>query len=209
MGTTNALGAEMRAAIAAAASSPPTPDRKFNKDDKFIAYGLKTDAWRAIMRGFRPRIRELSLDERLALADTLFGEGEGWLGHSAIYVLGLSVRELGPRAFRPSRPHGGALHRLVARRRRLHLPVLQPLLLAHRGETLALLGQWNRSPNRWKRRASVVASCARSANRAGSRRMRYGCARNSCATPRTSCKKASAGRSRTSCAATPAACWIM
>ena len=30
-------------------------------------------------------------------------------------------------------------------------------LLAHRAETLALLERWNRSPNRWKRRASVVA----------------------------------------------------
>jgi 3-methyladenine DNA glycosylase AlkD len=37
------------------------------------------------------------------------------------------------------------------------IAVHQPLLLAHRPETLALLERWNRSPNRWKRRASVVA----------------------------------------------------
>jgi 3-methyladenine DNA glycosylase AlkD len=36
------------------------------------------------------------------------------------------------------------------------ISVVQPLLLVHRAETLALLERWNRSPNRWKRRASVV-----------------------------------------------------
>jgi 3-methyladenine DNA glycosylase AlkD len=37
------------------------------------------------------------------------------------------------------------------------ITVIQPLLLAHRPETLALLERWNGSSNRWKRRASVVA----------------------------------------------------
>ena len=37
------------------------------------------------------------------------------------------------------------------------IAVIQPLLRAHRSETLALLERWNGSANRWKRRASVVA----------------------------------------------------
>jgi hypothetical protein len=77
LNTIGELASEVRAAIEAAATGPPTPHRKFNKDDEFIAYGLNTPSWRAIMRGFRPRIRALSLDERLSLADALLAEGEG------------------------------------------------------------------------------------------------------------------------------------
>jgi 3-methyladenine DNA glycosylase AlkD len=150
------IAADVRAAIEAAATGPPTPERKFNKNDEFVAYGLNTPAWRAIMRGFRPRIRALSLDERLSLADALLADGEGWLGHSAIYVLALSVRELGPQ-------HLERLDRMAdsftgwSHVDDVCISVVQPLLLVHRAETLALLERWNRSPNRWKRRASVVA----------------------------------------------------
>jgi 3-methyladenine DNA glycosylase AlkD len=150
------LAQEIRAAIESAATGPPSPERKFNKNDEFVAYGLKTPAWRAIMRGFRERIAVLSLDDRLSLAETLFAEGEGWLGHSAIYVLALSVPELGPQ-------HLERLDSLAGRFTGwshvddVCISVLQPLLLAHRTETLALLERWNGSPNRWKRRASVVA----------------------------------------------------
>jgi 3-methyladenine DNA glycosylase AlkD len=152
----NPLATEIRAAIESAATRPPAPDRKFNKDDEFIAYGLNTPAWRAIMRSFRPRIRALPLEERLDLADALFAEGEGWLGHSAIYVLALSVDELSPQDFErldqmADRFTGWSHVDDVC------ISVIQPLLLAHRDATLSLLERWNRSPNRWKRRSSVVA----------------------------------------------------
>lgn len=156
MGTIDALAADIRAAIAAAATGPPTPDRKFNKDDEFIAYGLKTDLWRAVMRPFRPRFAALSLNERLDLAEALLAQRIGELGHSAIYVLALSVRELGPQ-------HCERLDRMAddftgwSHVDDVCITVLQPLLLAHREATLALLDRWNGSPNRWKRRASVVA----------------------------------------------------
>jgi 3-methyladenine DNA glycosylase AlkD len=157
MGQAAGLLEEIRVALEKAAGhAPPKPERKFNKDEKFVAYGLTTPAWRAIMRGFRPRIRALSRDERLGLADALFAEGEGWLGHSAIYVLTLSTEEL--RA-----THFERLDRLAdgftgwSHVDDVCISVIQPLLLTHRAETLALLERWNRSPNRWKRRASVVA----------------------------------------------------
>ena len=152
----NPLATEIRAAIESAATRPPAPDRKFNKDDEFITYGLNTPAWRAIMRSFRPRIRALPLEERLDLADALFAEGEGWLGHSAIYVLALSVGELGPQHFE-------RLDRMADRFTGwshvddVCISVLQSLLVGHTGPTLQLLESWNGSPNRWKRRASVVA----------------------------------------------------
>ena len=157
MSAVDDLVAEVRAEIEAAAGHrPPSPDRKFNKDDEFVAYGLKVPAWRAIMRGLRPRFKALSLDERLGLAEALFNQGEGWLGHSAIYVLALSVNELAPE-------HYERLDRMADRFTGwshvddVCISVLQPLLIAHRAETLELLERWNRSPNRWKRRASVVA----------------------------------------------------
>ena len=130
---------EVRAAFEAAAGhTPPAPERKFNKDDEFVAYGLKVPTWRAIMRGFRPRLRTLSLDERLALAEALLHEGEGWLGHSGIYVLALSVGELGPEQFeRLDRMADGFTG--WSHVDDFCIAVLQPLLLAHRVETLALL----------------------------------------------------------------------
>jgi len=150
------LVAEIRTAIESAATGPPTPDRKFNKDDEFVAYGLNVPVWRKIMREFRSRLRALSLDQRLDLAEALFAQGESWLGHSAIYVLALSVEKLGPQHFE-------LLDRMADRFTGwshvddVCISVIQPLLRAHRSETLALLERWNRSPNRWKRRASVVA----------------------------------------------------
>jgi 3-methyladenine DNA glycosylase AlkD len=130
--------------------------RKFSKDDEFVAYGLKTDVWRDVMRGFRARIKALSLEARLDLADELFRQRIGELGHSAIYALALSVTELGPE-------HIERLDRMAdgftgwSHVDDFCIGVLQPLLLAHRAEPLALLERWNRSPSRWKRRASVVA----------------------------------------------------
>jgi 3-methyladenine DNA glycosylase AlkD len=153
----NGLVAQIRAAIEEAAGHhPPAPERKFNKDDEFVAYGLKVPAWRAIMRRFRPRMKALSLRQRLDLAEALFDHGEGWLGHSAIYVLALDPAALGPRHFERLDSMGDRFTGW-SHVDDFCISVLQPLLLAHRRETLALLERWNRSPNRWKRRASVVS----------------------------------------------------
>lgn len=152
-----ALAAETRRAIEAAAGNrAPQPDRKFNKDGEFVAYGLKTGPWREVMRRFRPHFAALSTDERLELAARLLGERIGELGHSGIYVLALSVRELRP-------PHFDALDRMAddftgwSHVDDFCIGVMQPLLRSYPRETLQLLERWNRSLNRWKRRASVVA----------------------------------------------------
>src|SRR5439155_510076 len=68
------LVAGIRSTIESAATRPPTPDRKFNKDDEFVAYGLNVPAWRRIMREFRPQLRALPLNERLDLVR----KGVGW-----------------------------------------------------------------------------------------------------------------------------------
>jgi 3-methyladenine DNA glycosylase AlkD len=159
------LVAEVRQAIAKAAGGiAPLLERKpalsraegFNKDDEFVAYGLKVPAWRAVLREFRPRFRALSLEERLQLAEALLADGEGWMGHTGIHVLAMSVGEMGPEHFE-------RLDRMAdcftgwSHVDDVCITVIQPLLRSHRAEALALLERWNRSPNRWKRRASVVA----------------------------------------------------
>ncbi len=151
------LAAELRRAITAAAGGrEPRPDRKFSKDDEFVAYGLYTAEWRRVTREFRPRFLALPLEERLDMAAQLLAERIGELGHSGIHVLALSVRDLGPQ-------HFDRLDRLAddftgwSHVDDFCIGVLQPLLLNHREATLELLERWNRSPSRWKRRASVVA----------------------------------------------------
>lgn len=152
------LAAEVHSAIrGAAGGGAPASDMTFNKPgEEWVSYGLKTDVWRAAMRQFRPRFSALTLDERLDLASALLAERIGELGHSGIDVLATGVRELGPE-------HFARLDRMLddfsgwSHVDDFCIGVMQPLLLAHRRPALEMLRQWNRSPNRWKRRASVVA----------------------------------------------------
>lgn len=131
-------------------------DIRFHKDDEYLAYGLYTPVWRRIMREFRPRFLPLPLKGRLDLAAALFAEHVGEMGHTGIHLLALSAKELGP-------PHFDSLDRLLDDFRSWShvdafcIDVLQPVLLNHPEATLKLLERWNRSSNRWKRRASVVA----------------------------------------------------
>jgi 3-methyladenine DNA glycosylase AlkD len=104
---------------------------------------------------FRPRFLDLALRERLETAARLAAEHIGELAHAGIHIIALSVNELDPR-------HFPILDRLAEDFRdwsevdHFCLDVAQPLLWRHTKATLALLGRWNRSENRWKRRASVV-----------------------------------------------------
>jgi 3-methyladenine DNA glycosylase AlkD len=153
----DALALEIRGALKAAAGGrEPRVDTTFNKPGgEWVSFGLGASELRAVTRGFRPRIKDLSLDERLDLAEALLADGSGEMGHAGIDVLALTAKELGPEHF----------VRLDAMlddfRGWSHvddfcISVAQPLLLAHPEETLAQLRAWNTSPNRWKRRTSVV-----------------------------------------------------
>jgi 3-methyladenine DNA glycosylase AlkD len=133
----------------------PAPDRQFHKHDEYLSYGLKAPEFRQIMKEFYPRFLKLSLQERLDLAEGLLQEHIGELGHVGLYLLSLSVKDLGPE-------HFAYLDVLPEHFRSwshvdsLCLGVMQPLLWRHQRETLALLEEWSRSPIRWKRRASIV-----------------------------------------------------
>ena len=134
----------------------PKPDRKFHKHDEYVCYGLGAADGRRILKEFRPRFLALSLQERLDLAERLLKEHVGELGHIGIHLLELSKKELNP-------GHFGFIDRLCDHFRSwshvdyLCVELVKTWLGRFREETLALLAEWNRSPNRFKRRASVVA----------------------------------------------------
>ena len=151
-----ALCAELGRAIEKAAGrAEPLPERRFHKHKDYLSYGLKSADFYALMKRFRPRFVELTLDERLELAASLLGDHIGELGHTGIYILALSTTELKQR-------HFTTLDRLMDDFRSWsHVDhfcseVLKPLLNLERRETLAWVERWNRSDNRFKRRASVV-----------------------------------------------------
>jgi hypothetical protein len=133
----------------------PVPDRGFHRHDEYLSYGLKASEFRMIMKDFCPRFLKLSLQERMGLAVRLLEERIGELGHVGLYILTLSVKDLGPRHF-PYLDDLPKHFRSWSHVDHLSLGVMQLLLWRYRKETLELLDEWSRSPIRWKRRASVV-----------------------------------------------------
>ena len=108
------------------------------------------------MKEFRPRFLKLKLPERLELAQQLLGKHIGELGHAGIYVLTLSVEQLQTRHF-PLLDAVADDFRSWSHIDHFCTEVMAPLLFKFSEKTLALLEKWNHSPNRFKRRASVVA----------------------------------------------------
>jgi len=133
----------------------PKPDLKFHKHDEYLSYGLKASEFREILKEFRPRFLKLSLQERMDLAEKFLQKHLGELGHVGLYILTLSVKNLGPEnfAYLNSLPEH---FRSWSHVDHLSLGVMQPLLWRYRKETLEQLDKWTRSPVRWKRRAAVV-----------------------------------------------------
>ena len=133
----------------------PMADRKFHKHDEYLSYGLTASEFRMLLKDFQPRFLGLSVEERMALAKNLLEEDIGELGHIGLYVITLSVKELGPEHF--DFLNGLPEHfRSWSHVDHLALGIMQPLLWRYRKETLKLLDEWSLSPIRWKRRASIV-----------------------------------------------------
>lgn len=133
----------------------PRAEKKYHRHEEYVAYGLKAADFYALLDSYRSRILEFSLNERLSLSRELLATRLGELGHAGIRVLCFSIEELTPR-------HFPVLDRLMEDFRswsqvdHFCACVLQPLLRKFRKETLAQLEVWNLSPQRFKRRASVV-----------------------------------------------------
>lgn len=147
---------DLRATIEQAGGrKSPQPDTRYHRHREYVAFGLVTaDLWR-IMKEFRPRLLALPLDDRLDLAARLLADHLGELGHAAIYIQALSVKELRPE-------HYVYLDRTADDWRSWsHVDyfcgdVMRSLLERLPDETMALIEAWLQSPNRWKRRASIV-----------------------------------------------------
>jgi 3-methyladenine DNA glycosylase AlkD len=149
----------------AAGRRTPRIDRKYHKHEEYRSLGLKAEDFHRIMKDFKPRFGEISLSEALDQAEELIASPTGELGHAGITLLSLRVRELGPEYYaRFERMADG--FRSWSHVDGFSLGVLQPLLQYHRRETLELLDRWSESPDRFKRRASVVVFTRKAAKSA-------------------------------------------
>ena len=133
----------------------PQIERHYHKHDQYICYGLKMPDFHRMMKQYRPRFLELDLQKKLELAGGLLKTHIGELGHASIYVLSISAKQLQPKHF--------AILDAVAEEFRswsqvdfFCTEVVPSPLFEYPKQMLELLGKWNRSPNRFKRRASVV-----------------------------------------------------
>lgn len=151
------LAIEIEEAIRSAAGDRhPQPERRFHKHDEYISFGLYTSDFWIIMKSFKTRILALGLDDRVVLSECLLTEHIGEFGHAGIHVLALSAGELEP-------AHFSSLGKLLNDFRswshvdHFCADVIKRLLIEYPDETIKLLKAWNKSPNRFKRRASVVA----------------------------------------------------
>jgi 3-methyladenine DNA glycosylase AlkD len=136
-------------------SSEPQIDRHYHKHDQYICYGLKTPDFHKMMKEFKPRFLALALPQRLELAKQLFSKHIGELGHAAIYVLQISAKQLQPEHF-PILDSIGDDFRSWTHVDFFSTKVAPSILFNYPTQTLQFLEEWNCSPNRFKRRTSVV-----------------------------------------------------
>jgi 3-methyladenine DNA glycosylase AlkD len=129
--------------------------QRFHKH-KVRCYGLSSAAWKVILRQFREPFRQLTLEERLLLAERLLDSEMLEEPSLGVHLWAVSVDQLGPEHF--SNLDCGLEHfNSWGTTDGFCVNVLQPLLRKYPSGVLTLLRQWNHSANRWKRRASVVA----------------------------------------------------
>ncbi len=122
--------------------------------EQVVSYGFDKSDMEQVHRRFDGHFRELSLAEGIALAGKLIRSGNSTLIHIGIHLLGLRRDELDPSHFRF---FDEVVDHFVGWGNVDHFrSVLQSLLDRHPDEVIGLLRKWNRSDNRWKRRASVV-----------------------------------------------------
>jgi 3-methyladenine DNA glycosylase AlkD len=157
---------EVRDAMEDAAGHPiPQIDQKSHKHEEYLSLGLKAADFHRLMKDFAPRFREITLSEALDQAEALLASPIIELGGAGITLLSLRVEELGPEYY-------ARFERIAAGFRgwsyvdAFCFGILQPLLRSHRRETLELLERWSESPDRFKRRASVVAFTRKAAKSA-------------------------------------------
>ena len=129
---------------------------RYEQSADFSGYNLRSAQFMEVFKTFLPDFKKLTPEERRALAETLLHSGNHELVASAIRLMVLDLNSLLPDsdgfvARMPEYFHGwGSTDDFCVN-------LLHPLMLRQPGDVLPLLAAWNHSPNRWARRASVVA----------------------------------------------------
>lgn len=123
-----------------------------------ITYGLNSFDFKKVYSRFDSRFCELHLDEAVELAGKLIKSRNSTLIHIGIHILETRREELSP-VHLPC--FDEFLDRFVSWGNVDHLctgrdSVLKMMLEKYPEQVIELLGRWNKSSNRWKRRASVV-----------------------------------------------------
>ena len=133
----------------------PQVERRYHKHDQYVCYGLKTPDFHRLMKEYRSRFLELSLEQRLDFASYLLRTRIGELGHAGIYVLSISSDQLQPKHF-PILDDVADYFTSWSHVDVFCTRVTPTLLFNYPKQMLQFLEKWNKSPNRFKRRASVV-----------------------------------------------------
>lgn len=151
----NDLYREMTEAICALASYEPRAQRQVAYGDEFYELGIYTQPHRQVLRQFKPRLRQLGLDARLELAARLLETRVQPYASATIAILSWSVNELTPEHFET---FDALLDHFYSwgTTDDFCVNVMYALVEKYPREAVKLARQWNRSPNPWKRRASVV-----------------------------------------------------
>jgi 3-methyladenine DNA glycosylase AlkD len=127
--------------------------RKWHKEP-VVSYGFDKSDMKQVHSRFDSHFCELSLEESIEVAGKLIRSGNSTLIHIGIHLLGLRKEELDLAHFRF---FDEFVDHFVGWGNVDHFrSVLQSMLERHPDEIIRLLRKWNRSDNRWKRRASVV-----------------------------------------------------
>ncbi len=120
-----------------------------------ISYGFSTSDYVEVYREFNRSFYDLRLDERIELARKLIKSENSTMTHIGIHLLRISKQELDQSHFKlfdeclDNVTEWGNTDLFCSE-------VLQPILERMPGQVTDLLRKWNRSENKWKRRASVV-----------------------------------------------------
>ena len=111
---------------------------------------------RKVTREYRKEVLGLGIDERLALASSLYKSNQKGSGIFATAIVNFGISEFEKKHFKwldkfiDDIKNWGATDDFC-------LNIIQPLLLKYPQDILKILRKWNKSKNTWARRASVVA----------------------------------------------------
>ena len=125
----------------------PTPERLWD--------GIKTPVLRKMMRANKKAWLVVGLEERLETVRLLFESHNGEQSEIATYILHISLPELRVEHLE-NLDHYADHFQGWGTVDDFCINVLQPFFLKFQPETIAMLRQWNQSPNPWKRRSSMV-----------------------------------------------------